>query len=40
MYWLIVVFIVWHLLKWLWEYITPKYEEKETEEEEKRREKR
>jgi len=32
LYWLVVVFIVVKLGKYLWEYITPKYEEKDLEE--------
>ena len=32
-YWLIVVYIGWHGIKWLWDYITPRYEPTEEEEE-------
>jgi hypothetical protein len=33
-YWLILVFIAYHGAKWLWDYITPKYEPVDEEEEE------
>mgnify|MGYP000554302196 CR=1 FL=1 len=45
LYWLLLAFVAWQGLKWLWDYITPKYEQNEEEEDEdedaqKRREKR
>lgn len=39
-YWLILVFVLYYVGKWLWAYITPKYEEVEETEEGKKKEKK
>lgn len=39
MYWLILAFVLFYAGKWLWAYITPKYEEKPEGEEGKKEKK-
>ena len=34
LYWVIVAYFAWLGLRWLWDYITPKYEQNDEDEEE------